>query len=127
MYDLEGHFLEVLEAETYQGIIDLLPVKASIKSKASIQKAAKGERNFAGIYQFRDVTNDRPLHKIGDCSKLKKTTEKAVHKYYKGAYINTYRNIQEASVKNNINHSNIVACLKDKVKSSGGFEWKYAE
>jgi len=125
MYDLEGHLLEVFEGNTYQEIVDLLPRKSGVKTRASIQKVVKGFRNFAGHYQFREV-NERVLEKIGSCIKLKKTTEKPVHKYYKGNYITTYRNIQEASDVNNINHANIVACLKQTLKSAGGFEWKYA-
>ena len=127
MYDLEGHLLEVLEGNTYQDIIDLLPFKSGINNAASIQKVIKGQRNFAGSYQFREVASEKPLDKIGSCTKLKKTTEKPVHKYYKCRYITTYRNIQEASDKNDINHANIVSCLKGNVKTSGGFEWKYAE
>ncbi len=126
MYDLEGHLLEVFKGNTYQDIIDLLPVKSGIKSVSSIQKVVKGERNFAGSYQFREVVSDRPLHKIGSCTKLKKTTEIPIHKYYKGKYITTYRNIKDASDMNNIDNSNISDCLKAKRKSAGGFEWKYA-
>lgn len=126
MYDLEGHLLEVLEGDTYQDIIDLLPFKSGINSTSSIQKVVKGQLNFAGSYQFREFVSEKPLHKIGSCTKLKKTTERPVHKYYKGKYITTYRNIQDASDKNNVNHANIIACLKGKIKTSGGFEWKYA-
>lgn len=126
MYDLEGHLLEILEGSTYQDIIDLLPIRSNIKNVSSVQKVVKGERNFAGSYQFREVKSDRPLDKIGSCTQLKKTIEKPIHKYWKGNYITTYRNIQEASEKNIIDHSNIASCLKGTRELAGGFEWKYA-
>ncbi len=99
MYDLEGHLLEVFEGDTYQDIIDLLPVKSGVKTPSSIQKVVKGERNFAGIYQFREVRVGmvKPLDKIGSCIRLKITTEKPVHMYYKNVHITKYRTIQEGA------------------------------
>jgi hypothetical protein len=125
MYDLEGHLLEVLEAETYQGIIDLLPVKSSIKSTASIQQATRGEINFCGGYQFREVFTKKPLQKIGSCIDLKKAVEKQVQKYYKGVYICTYKNIEEAAFINNILRDNIGKCARGIRATAGGFEWKF--
>ena len=125
MYDLEGHFLEILEGNTYQDIIDLLPVKSSIKSTASIQQATRGEINFCGGYQFREVFTKKPLQKIGSCIDLKKAIEKPVQKYYKGVYICTYKNIQDAAFMNNILHDNIGKCAREIRATAGGFEWKF--
>jgi hypothetical protein len=127
MYDLEGHFLEVLEGNTYQEIIDLLPVKSGIKNAASIQQVVSGERNFAGSYQFRKVISQNPLIKIGSCIDLRKSSEKKVHKYYKGNYICTYTSIQEAADINNIQHTNIVKCAKEERGTAGGFQWHYTK
>jgi hypothetical protein len=126
MYDLEGHLLEVLKGKTYQEIIDLLPSKSGIKNVASIQQAIRGEKNFCGIYQFREVFTQKPLQKIGSCVNLKKTLEKQVHKYYKGKYICTYKSMQEAAVINNIEHANLTKCANGERSTAGGFEWKYA-
>jgi len=126
MYDLEGHLLEVLEGKTYQEIIDLLPAKSGIKSSASIQQAIRGEKNFCGSYQFREVFTQKPLQKIGSCINLKKTLEKQVHKYYKGVYICTYTSMQEAADRNNMVQSNLAKCAREERGTAGGFEWKFA-
>lgn len=40
-------------------------------------------------------------------------------------FLRDYDSIIEASKANNISHSNISACCKNKLKSAGGFIWKY--
>jgi hypothetical protein len=125
MYDLEGHLLEVLEGNSYAEIFDLLPIKSGIKNTSSIQKVVRGERNYADIFQFREVFNDAPLQKIGSCVNLRSTQEKSVQKYYKGTYICTYRNIQEASTINNIEQSNISRCIRGERATAGSFGWKF--
>ena len=126
MYDLEGHLLEVLEGNTYQDIINLLPVNSKVKSTASIQQVTRGEKNFCGSYQFREVFTQKPLLKIGSCIDLKKSDEKPVRKYYKGVYICTYKNIKDAALKNNMIADNIGKCIRGIRITAGGFEWKQA-
>lgn len=42
-------------------------------------------------------------------------------------YIKTYNSIIEASLDNNLYHSNITACCKGKLHKTGGYKWKYAQ
>lgn len=52
--------------------------------------------------------------------------KKKIKKYdLDGNYICTYNSVTEASIKNDINISNISSCLSKKTKSSGGFIWRY--
>ena len=126
MYDLEGHFLELLEGNTIKDIIELLPRGSNIKHGISIQKVIRGEKNYTGIYQFREVNSQPILQKIGSCIDLKNGVEKAVKKYFKGRYICTYKTLKEASDVNKVEFRNISRCLTIEKGTAGGFEWKYA-
>lgn len=54
---------------------------------------------------------------------------RAVEKYTKDdVYLETYESIAEAARQNeNVHHANIVKCCQGKIKSTGGFKWKYAD
>jgi hypothetical protein len=129
MYDLEGHFLKLYEVESYSDLIEQLGKKSGINSPSSIQKVCLGERNFAKNRQFRIVSKDRVLDKIGSCLNLKKTKETQVHKYFDGSYVCTYNSFTEAALKNNANKENIAQACSEKntrVLSAAGFTWKKA-
>lgn len=42
-----------------------------------------------------------------------------------GIYVATYKSTKEAERQTGINQGNIVQCCKGKLKTSGGFIWKY--
>ena len=44
-----------------------------------------------------------------------------------GKPVETFGNTMDAERKTGINHSNITACMKGRVKSAGGFVWRYRD
>lgn len=123
MYDLEGHFLEIIEGANLSQIAKSL----GISSQAALYQAVIGQVNSIKNRQYREVFRNKHLLKIGDClltSQGNKYTP--IHKYYKGNYICTYRNAHEASKKTKTNEGSISKCLANIAKSADGFEWKYA-
>lgn len=121
IYDLEGHFLEIIEGENIRGISDKLNLSSEL------YHCLKGSSNYSGSKQYREVINGKHLKKIGDISNcLVGVKHKYIHKSYKGNYICTYRNTYQASIKTNINESSIHRCLKGVANHAGGFGWEYA-
>jgi hypothetical protein len=122
MYDLEGHLLEVFEGKNVSQIASALKL-----TQASLYQCISGQILSVKNRQFKEVFQDRPLHKIGDvsnCTHGNKHTP--IIKSYKGKYISTYRNAHAASQITKVNESCIHNCLKGERASAGGFEWKYA-
>lgn len=75
-------------------------------------KAAFDSVNIGGI--------DRIKRQAGQYHVLK------IYQYnLEGEYLNEYSSINEAERKNNIFHSNIIACLKGKRNTAGGYRWSY--
>lgn len=66
------------------------------------------------------------LEKLKNINPLKKSVIKC---NLKGEVLNIYESIAEAVRDNNINRSNMVVCLNNKLKrkTAGGFIWKYKE
>jgi hypothetical protein len=122
IYDLEGHLLEIVTGKNKRQIALDLKI-----SPATLFQCLRGEINSGNGFQFREVFNNKPLHKIGNC--LESTLGNKytpIHKYWKGSYISTYRNAHEASNYCSINEGTISQCLNGKAKTAGGFEWLYA-
>lgn len=60
--------------------------------------------------------------------KGKRENYKKINQYdLNGNFINTYESIIEASKIINIYHSNISACCKGRLKTTGGYIWKYSQ
>ena len=57
--------------------------------------------------------------------KISQFKNKKISSYKGDKKIKTYKSIKEASLDLNGNSSNIVKCLKGKIKSSYGYQWKY--
>ena len=118
VYDLEGHLLEVIQGESIRDISN------ELKLGSEIYQCLKGQTNFSGNRQYREVFNDKPILKVGNVLHCGVgTTYNPIHKFYKGKYICTYDNITEASNKTKILHGAIRNCLSGKTKSAGGFNW----
>ena len=123
MYDLEGYLLEVFNVNTIAELENQLKLP-----KGNISSCISGKILLCSSFQFRRYTEKVRVHnKIGNViSIVNKTHSKAVHKYYKNKYINSYKSITEASIKNDILKESINKCCTGVYKSAGGFEWKYA-
>lgn len=60
--------------------------------------------------------------------KGRKECSKKVMQYdLNGNYIRTFKSIIDASKETNVYHSNISSCCKGKLKTSGGYIWRYAK
>ena len=44
-----------------------------------------------------------------------------------GKYISTYPSISKASIDTKTNYSSLYLCLKGRLKTAGGFQWRYAK
>jgi len=123
MYDLQGFFLEEFECE------NVFQLEKELNHRSGgIHGCLNGKTLSSENRQFYKVTDyEEPLTKVGDVSKLGKGhSYRPVHKYYKGRYICTYYNGNQAAEINNIDESNINRCCKGKQLTSGGFQWSYA-
>ena len=44
-----------------------------------------------------------------------------------GIVLKEYESILQASIENNLDKSHIVKCCKGKIKTTGGYKWRYKE
>lgn len=123
MYDLQGFFLEEFEVENVYQLEQQLNHR-----QGGIQGVLNGKSLSSENRQFYMVTEyEEPLTKVGDVSRNGKGhSYRPVHKYYKGRYICTYYNGNQAALLNNIDESGISRCCNGKSNSSGGFTWEFA-
>ena len=124
MYDLEGNLLEVLEGNGFSDIARQI----KIKSPSCISKCVKGEIIQSHFKQFRIVSNDNVIEKLPSAYGYSQGNKRnIIHKFYKGKYICTYKNMYDAEYKTGIKQSYISDVLSNKRKSTGGFNWYKAE
>ena len=72
------------------------------------------------IWRYKDSWFDLGL------DKLDRSTLRAVSQYSKdGILLNEFKSIKEASVTCSVNDGNIGDCCVGRLKSAGGFIWKY--
>jgi group I intron endonuclease len=133
---LKGRLLGKRTQETYKKISDALKGEKNPnfgKKMSDEQKKKISEGRKKAIAKGDIIYKD--LSEISDKQKeaLRRGTEsnkRKVGKYdLNNNLLNTYNSISEASVKENINRSNISAVCRgaDKYKTAGGFVWKYHE
>ena len=61
-------------------------------------------------------------------SDVNKNKKKTVEQYSKdGKLVNKYSSISDAERETGVSHSSIIKCCNNKLKTAGGFIWKYAE
>ena len=56
-----------------------------------------------------------------------KSISKPVSQYFEGEFIKTYPSTMEAERQTGINHRSISACCNSKLKTAGGYVWKFVE
>lgn len=106
-------------AETKQKMSDSLkghPVSEEAKRKMSIAKSSENHPMFGKHHTAetkRKMSDSQP--------------KKAVRQYSKtGEFIAEYASLTEAERKTGIAYNSISKCCKGKLKSAGGYVWKYA-
>jgi hypothetical protein len=114
-YDLKGNFIKEWDSAEKAS-------KSINRSLSNISSACTGRNKTAGgfIWKYPGDT-DFSLNMLPD-----KTNEKKVIQYdLKGNLIKEWGSIQQASKALNIADSSMTAVCKGRLKTSGGFIWKY--
>lgn len=120
MYDLEGHFLEVFDTDTFAGLERELKL-----SEGSLSACIRRKQLSVSGKQFVKV-NSEVMVKIGDVRNIYKgQSYKPVLKYYKGRFINSYQNSILAAIDNDLDASGISRCCSGDLKTCGGYEWRF--
>ncbi len=89
-------------------------------TKTVISACCSHRSNQAYGFLWSYDKNDDRIYKN---SRIKK-----VQQYdFQGNYIKEYKSITEAERETGINHTNIMACCRYRLKSAGGYQWKYAD
>ena len=80
-------------------------------------------------YNSSSYGNSHFKHSEGTNKKIRENNpSKPVLQYSKiGEFIAEYPSTRDAERKTGYNHSNICACCRGKLKSTGGFIWRYKE
>lgn len=95
----------------------------------ALSQCLNGKYLSSGGFQWR-FPND-PLFKngivnIGPVPEYAKTDRKALLKFdLEGKFLKEYSSVFEACIEHGLQHSNIAKCIQGKIKSCGGFQWKY--
>jgi hypothetical protein len=88
-------------------------------SRANISKCCKHKVAFVGGYVWRFY---------GDVTPPEYKNRKEVIQYDMNMNpISEFENIRQANIKTGVNDSRIRGCCKGKIKSAGGFIWKYKD
>lgn len=115
-YTLSGEYIQTYESAKQAS--DLLNINHS-----NICSCCRGERNFAGGYQWKYVNSDKEIFNI-----IKIETpiyEDIIQQYDKqNNLIAEYFSLSEAHKNTNIHLGNISSCCKGKRKTAGGYFWK---
>lgn len=99
--------------------------------RSHISSVCKGKRKTALGYKWlhkNDYINQKPLPKISLKDAKRKIYSKPVAQYnLNGNYIKKYKNLKEAAKSSNCLRSNLIAVIKGRRNSSGGYIWAYIE
>jgi len=135
-YDMYGNYIETFESVRHAALSCKL-------NASSIENCARGETKSSGGFNWkyhksdkiiRPITHKKPGRKNGGTpwNKGKKTNiicsenaKKILQFSLNGEFIKEWRCIFAASIELNISRGAIENCARGKVKSSGGFNWKY--
>jgi len=76
-----------------------------------------------GIYKISNLTNNKCY--IGDAWEYSVNRVKIIQLDKNNQIIKIWESITDAAKNLNLHDSNIVSACKGKLKTSGGFKWKY--
>jgi group I intron endonuclease len=92
-------------------------------SKETIKKKSNSMKEY---YKTNEHHNKGKSISVAQIEKLQKANFISVSQYSKDdIFIKNFESIVSAAKELNIHTANIVACCKNKIKTSGGFKWKY--
>lgn len=112
-YDLDGKFIQ--EFDCAQRAADVLSIK-----RPNISHCCVGKINYAGGFIWRYFKKNKIIGV--------KSRNKVVVQYdLDGNFIKEYFSISEAARQNKIFKQSISECCSGKLKTSGGFKWKYKD
>lgn len=118
-YDLHGNFIK-----RWNGIVDA--EKSLGIYRKSIYNCYSGRNKTAGGFVWRRVISDDIVYKIDVDTKNSIPTQ--IEQYdTSNNYIKTWKSAASAGRELNINSSGIISCCRGKLKTSGGYIWKYAD
>ena len=117
-YDLNGNF--IMEYDTITNAS-----KATGTCLSKISAVAKGRRKTAGGYVWT-YSNDKKITFNHRGIKYNQKNTRAVLKCdLSGNVIDEYPSIACAARENNVERTNIIACLKGRIKTAYGYFWIY--
>ena len=118
-YDLHGNFIK-----RWNGIVDAEKTLGIYRK--SISNCCGGRSKTAGGFVWRRVVSDNIVYKIDVDTKNSIPTQ--IEQYdMSNNFIKTWESAASAGRELDINSSGIISCCRGKLKTSGGYIWKYAD
>ena len=117
-YDLEGVYItSYLSANQASQAIGI--------SHSNICACCRGERNYAGGFQWKYKDSDKVIKTFNKITKVVKK-ENIIQQIDKitNLVIKEYSTLSSASKENKISIGNISECCQGKRKTAGGYKWK---
>lgn len=117
-YDLEGNFIAEYESAHAAD-------RATKLGFSSICAVARGDRRHVGYFQWKYKEDDKKIKNIKNDIII---MDRPVGQYdLNYNLIKDFSSLKEASEITNISKSLICNCCKDKIKTAGGYIWRYKD
>jgi len=101
----------------------------SQKCKDAVSKAHKGIKRSKEerLKQSKTIKSKRWKPSKYMMDKMKETHQRKVKQFdLEGTLIQTFNSIKEASIQTSLFSANISTCCRGRLKTTGGYKWKYA-
>lgn len=117
-YDLEGNFIKIWDCAA-----DVKKALGYENGNIGACCNGKYKQAYGYIWSFTELDNDTLIKKIADA---KKCTKPVKQFSLDGVFIKVWESIKEAGETLEISRSNISSCCRRRIKSAGGYVWRYA-